>query len=77
MGQLKVILIFVIMIVTAIALFIGAIALFDYGFDAIPDPIRDWLPLIPYLVGVAWFLHIRKSNGYWRALIRHTAIRDK
>ena len=57
MGSVKIITIYVAMLVVAMALVFGAIALFDYGLDNIA--FREWLPLIVLLIAVIWILHLR------------------
>ena len=57
MGSVKIITIYVAMLVVAMVLVFGAIALFDYGLDNIA--FREWLLLIVLLIAVIWILHLR------------------
>jgi fumarate reductase subunit D len=56
MGSVKIITIYVAMLVVAMALVFGAIALFDYGLDNIA--FREWLLLIVLLIAVILILHL-------------------
>ena len=56
MGSVKIITIYVAMLVVAMALVFGVIALFDYALDNIA--FREWLLLIVLLIAVIWILHL-------------------